>query len=46
VTQLDFASLQPGGMTGYRPLRLQVRVGGAARVCDPAVATTDPRACL
>jgi type IV fimbrial biogenesis protein FimT len=46
VTQLDFASQLPGGMTGYRPLRLQVRVGGAARVCDPAVDATDPRACL
>jgi type IV fimbrial biogenesis protein FimT len=30
----------------YHPLRLQVLGGGMTRLCDPAVASTDSRACL
>jgi type IV fimbrial biogenesis protein FimT len=46
MTQLDFASATPSGISGYRPLSLQMQAGGLARVCDPAAASTDPRACL
>ncbi len=46
MTEINFASLVPPGVSGYRPLDLQLRAGGMARVCDPAVSSTDPRACL
>lgn len=46
LTEILFESLSPPGVSGYRPLRLQLRAGGLARACDPAVGSTDPRACL
>jgi len=48
ITQVDIRSANPPGIAGYRPLRLQVLAGGMTRLCDPhpAVAATDPRACL
>jgi len=46
ITDIDVESATPSGISGYRPLRIQVLAGGLTRVCDPAVANTDPRACL
>lgn len=46
ITQIDIESVNPSGLSGYRPLRVQVLPGGASRLCDPAVDATDPRACL
>jgi len=46
ITQVDIASENPPTASGYRPLRLQVLAGGASRLCDPALPTTDSRACL
>ena len=31
--------------TDVRPLRIQISVSGGIRMCDPAVAAPDPRAC-
>lgn len=45
-SQVDVESERPSGISGYRPLRIQILAGGMTRVCDPAVANTDPRACL
>jgi type IV fimbrial biogenesis protein FimT len=41
ITTVDF-SLTDGGA---RALRVMVAAGGAVRMCDPAVAATDARAC-
>jgi type IV fimbrial biogenesis protein FimT len=46
ITGIDFESAVPSGLSGYRPLRIQVLAGGMTRVCDPHVANTDPRTCL
>jgi type IV fimbrial biogenesis protein FimT len=46
ITQIDIKSTHPSGMTSYRPLRIQVLAGGLARLCDPAAASSEPRACL
>ncbi len=45
-SQIDVESERPSGISGYRPLRIQVLAGGMTRVCDPAVTASDPRACL
>jgi type IV fimbrial biogenesis protein FimT len=46
IAQVDLGSTNVPGVAGYHPLRLQVTAGGMTRLCDPAVASTDPRACL
>jgi type IV fimbrial biogenesis protein FimT len=46
ITEVGIESANPPTTSDYRPLRLQVQPGGTARLCDPAVATDDPRACL
>ena len=46
VTQIDIVSTNPSGTAGYKPLRIQLTTGGLARLCDPAVASTEPKACL
>jgi type IV fimbrial biogenesis protein FimT len=46
ITQIDFESVQPPEADGYRPLQIQVLGSGVARLCDPAAADTDARACL
>lgn len=46
LTQVDVESVTPPTASGYRPMRVQVLPGGAARMCDPAVDATDPRVCL
>lgn len=46
ITAVDIESANPPGLSSYRPLRLQLLAGGVSRLCDPALATTDPRACL
>ena len=45
-SQIDVESERPSGISGYRPLRIQVLAGGMTRVCDPAADASDPRACL
>lgn len=45
ITQVDFDV--PGGSSiGSRPLRVLLEIGGAVKLCDPALASTDPRACV
>lgn len=44
LTRLDVTSSQLSSQ-GERALRLVVTPGGAVRMCDPAVASPDPRAC-
>jgi type IV fimbrial biogenesis protein FimT len=46
IAQVDLGSATVPGVSGYHPLRLQVLAGGMTRLCDPAVASSDPRACL
>lgn len=46
ITSVDVESTTPPTVDGYRPLRVQILPGGAARLCDPAVDDTDPRVCL
>jgi type IV fimbrial biogenesis protein FimT len=45
IAQLDVASSSMTG-TEIRPLRVIVTPGGSMRMCDPAFAAPDPRACL
>jgi type IV fimbrial biogenesis protein FimT len=44
-TQIDITSANPPS-AGYKPMRIQLVAGGTARLCDPAVAATEPKACL
>jgi type IV fimbrial biogenesis protein FimT len=46
IVEMAIASLRPPTTSDYRPLRLQVQRGGSTRLCDPAVDSADPRACL
>jgi type IV fimbrial biogenesis protein FimT len=46
IAEIGIESLRPPTTSDYRPLRLQVQRGGSARLCDPAVDTSDPRVCL
>jgi len=46
LTQLNIAATNPLTTPDYRPLRVQILGGGLARVCDPAAASTEPKACL
>jgi len=48
ISQVDITSANPPNLAAgnIHPLRLQVLEGGMTRLCDPAVALTDPRACL
>ena len=47
ITQVDIESTNPPTADDrYHPLRLQVLGGGMTRLCDPAVADEDSRACL
>lgn len=42
ITQIDFSNSLT---TGKRDLRLTISSGGQTRLCEPGVATGDPRAC-
>jgi type IV fimbrial biogenesis protein FimT len=46
ITQIDVVATHPSGTPGYKPLRIQLTSGGLARLCDPAAASTEPKACL
>jgi type IV fimbrial biogenesis protein FimT len=47
ITQLEFDTPNTTGMwSSRRPLRVLMETGGAVKVCDPAVASTDTRACV
>lgn len=46
IAVVDIESANPPDLDSYRPLRLQLLAGGLSRLCDPALATTDPRACI
>jgi len=47
IAQVDLESTNaPVADARYHPLRLQVLTGGMTRLCDPAVPSTDSRACL
>jgi type IV fimbrial biogenesis protein FimT len=43
ITRIDVASTMVG--TEIRALRVTVGAGGVMKMCDPAVAAGDPRAC-
>jgi prepilin-type N-terminal cleavage/methylation domain-containing protein len=43
-TRLDIAAVN--ATSSSRPMRIQLVVGGLARLCDPAAASTEPKACL
>jgi len=45
LSRLDVGIANPPSSSNYHPLAVQV-IGGSARVCDPAAASTEPRACL
>lgn len=45
LTQIDIRATNPPS-SGHKPLRIQLTAGGVARLCDPAVASTEPKACL
>lgn len=45
ITQVDIASDLAGTTEGARPLRVVVSRAGSIRMCDPNVATDDPRTC-
>lgn len=45
VSAINIVSANPSGLSSYRPLRLQLVSGGVPRLCDPAVASTEPKAC-
>jgi type IV fimbrial biogenesis protein FimT len=44
ITSIDVASATLSG-TEIRPLRVVISTGGSPKMCDPAVASSDPRAC-
>ena len=44
ITRIDVTSATAAG-TEVRPLRVILGTGGAMKMCDPAVAAGDPRAC-
>ncbi len=44
-TRLDIAATTPSGLSGYRPLAIQV-IGSTPRLCDPAAADTENKACI
>lgn len=43
ISQIDFGNSLP--TTQQRKLRLTISAGGQSRLCDPGVASGDPRAC-
>jgi type IV fimbrial biogenesis protein FimT len=43
ATQID---IEATDAAGSKPLRIQLPASGQARLCDPAVASTEPKACL
>lgn len=45
-TLIDIVATHPSGSPSYKPLRIQLVTGGLARLCDPAAASTEPKACL
>lgn len=45
LTRIDIAATRPPS-SGHKPLRVQLVPGGAARLCDTAAASTEPKACL
>jgi len=47
ITQVNFDVSNGATLgTARRRLRLLVQTGGSVKLCDPLVATTDPRACV
>jgi len=45
LSRLDIDISNPPSSDHYHPLAVQL-IGGSARVCDPSVASTEPKACL
>lgn len=45
LSRIDIEITNPPSSSSYHPLAVQL-IGGSARVCDPAAASTEPRACL
>lgn len=45
LTQVDISSTALKASDGARPLRIVVSLAGSARMCDPNVGASDPRAC-
>ncbi len=46
LTQVNVASTNPPSSGNYRPLRVQVQLTGAPRLCNPAVGLGNPAVCL
>ena len=47
IRQVDFDVSNGAGLgTARRALRVLVQTGGAVKMCDPLVSSTDPRACV
>jgi type IV fimbrial biogenesis protein FimT len=46
IDEVDIEAVTPPTSGSYRPLRIEITTSGLARLCDPAVADTEPRACL
>ena len=46
ITQLDIRATRTPAAGTYLPLRVQALAGGLSRLCDPAAASTSPKACL
>lgn len=44
MTQVDITA--PNASSNVKPLRIQLLSGGMSRLCDPAAASTEPKACL
>lgn len=45
ISRLDITATNPSGSSGYRPLTIQV-LGSTPRLCDPAAASTENKACI
>lgn len=45
LTQVDLSSSLASVSDGARPLRVVVSLAGSVRMCDPQVASSDPRSC-
>ncbi len=46
LTGIDIASTNPPTSGNYRPLRIQLQSTGVPRLCNPAAASTESKACL
>lgn len=46
ITQVDIRATSTSGLSGHRPLRVELSPSGVARVCDPSAASTEPKTCV